>query len=230
MLLVLSGAALWHATEAHEDKNHSGSDDGKYRQWKCVCNPNMTNATNSSFWKDHEHWGNATNRTVGEDEDGHHGDLEDWDEEGHHGDHEKGCMCGSTPGQWEFIGRHGKDSDRWSEDDKKEHKGSHHENNDSKQWDKDDKRKHKGSHHENKDVDIDLVIMLVAGGTIAGGLMVAVICCVCQRKRVWVTAPPAVGTCVLGRPTTDDVKQTHVVVGGSVENGAGSSSPRDVQC
>jgi len=218
-----------HEREQHEDKNHSGSDDGKYGNWTCVCNSSMTNATNSTLWKDHEHW-----------------DNEHWDEEGHR-DHEHGgenedderwgkddgrwerkrCMCGSMPGHWKFIGRHGKESKPWGERDKEEHEGSHHWNKNSEQWDdskkkqrdKDDKKKYKGSHHENKDIDIGLVMGLFAGGTVAGGVMVAVICFACQRKRVWVAAPPVTGTSVFDRPAMDDVNQTHVVVGTTVEKG-----------
>jgi len=88
-----------------------------------------------------------------------------------------------------------------------------------KQRDKDDKKKYKGSHHENKDIDIGLVMGLFAGGTVAGGVMVAVICFACQRKRVWVAAPPVTGTSVFDRPAMDDVNQTHVVVGTTVEKG-----------
>jgi len=211
MLLVLSGIANWHAAQAREwpekdydgegsehwdkdgdehfetdqleKKNHSGSHKSKYGNWTCVCDFNETSdATNHSTWKN---W-TAVKR----------------------------CKCGSVPGHWEFIGEHGRDNEHWDEDDKKEHNNSHR-----KRWgegdekDEDDEKKYKSSHRGKKDskqwekddtakdVDIGVVLGFFACGILAGGIMVTVICLVCQRKR---KAPPAVGTCVLGRPTTDD--------------------------
>merc|ERR1711974_133128 len=215
-------------TDAEHEGNHPcDKDDERWGAEKF----NRTKATNCSTWK---------NWTAGKDE---RDDDEDSDEDEDE-DYErwgkddkrwkvKRCKCGSVPGHWEFIGEHGGDNEHWEEDDKEEHESSHRERwgkgdeddkeeyksshrgkKDSKQWDEDDGKKHKGSHDADKDVDIGFVLGLLAGGILAGGIMVAVICLACQRKRVWVTAPPAVGAGVLGRPTTDDI-----VVGATVEKG-----------
>merc|ERR1711953_1199052 len=127
-------------------------------------------------------------------------------------------MCGSVPNHWELIDGHGRNSERWGETDVEEHKGSHHDDKDTERWNEDYQKKYKGSHHDNKDAHIGFVVGLIVGG-ILGGIMVAVICLACRRKRVWVAAPPAVGNSVHGRPITDEVKQTHVVVGAIVERG-----------
>merc|ERR1719282_1818982 len=195
-----------------------GRDDERWEAEKF----NRTNATKRTTWKnrtvgegkgwDDERWKaemlNSTNATMrrswknwtGEDE--RDDDIE-WDEDEDEDDERWGkddrrrevkkCMCGSVPGRWELVGGHGKDNEHWDEDAKEEHDAD-------------------------KDFDIGFVSAICAGGTL-GGIIVAVIWVACLRKRVWVSAPPAVGTFVLGRPTTDDVKQTHVAVGCTVEKG-----------
>merc|ERR1712217_53825 len=109
----------------------------------------------------------------------------------------KHCMCGFVPSRWEFIGEHGRNSERWGEDDVKEHESSlrehwgekdkvkhessHHDDKDTKQCDEDYKKNYKGSHHDNKDVGISFLMGLTVGG-ILGGIMVAIICLAYQRK------------------------------------------------
>merc|ERR1719150_1381198 len=142
----MTNSSMW------KDKNMTNMTNSS--MWK---DKNMTNMTNSSMWKDRVPWGkrkeemlnmkNATN-----------------------------CICGSVPGHWEFIGRHGKWDKHWGEDDKEEREGSHHKNDDREQSDE-KKKKHKGSRYKNedskqwdedesKDVDIGLAMVLFAGGTL----------------------------------------------------------------
>jgi len=196
----------WHNNTdvEHEGNQRWGKDDERWEAGKF----NKTIATNRSTWK---------NWTAGKDE----WDEDEADERWGNDDKLKRCMCGSVPGHWEFIG--GRDSDnehwgddenehesshhkRWGEGGEKEYTSSHRDKKGSEQWDKDDE-KHPCSH-----CDIGFVLGFSAGGILVGGIMVAVICLACQRKRAWVKAPPA--TCVIGRPTTGDV-----VVGATVEKG-----------
>merc|ERR1712060_646216 len=137
-----------------------------------------------------------------------------------------------------LIGRHGKPDKHWGEGDEKEDSGGKRENKNREKWDGDDEKEYKGSHHKNKysegwddennekDVSIGLMMGLVACGALAGGAMAIVICCVCQRKRVWVAAPPAPGTFVLGRPTTDAVNAGATVEKGQVPTAQGTSNTK----
>merc|ERR1712217_263757 len=123
-----------------------------------------------------------------------HGDHEEWSEDKHDERWDKDgepwstkrCMCGSLPGRLEFVDGHGK---RYK------------------------KKEHKGKHHGKKDIDIGIMLGLLASGILAGGTVVAVMCFVCNRKRGGVAAPPPGGAYVIGQPTTDNALQTHVVAG-----------------
>merc|ERR1712151_692369 len=65
----------------------------------------------------------------------------------------KCCMCGSVPNHWELIDGHGRNSERWGEEDKIEHKSSHYDDKDTDRWNEDYKKKYKGSHHDDKDTE-----------------------------------------------------------------------------
>merc|ERR1712110_560434 len=142
--------------------------------------------------EDGEHWGQGKyGEYWGEEDHGHDNrEHEQWDEK-------ERCMCGSVAGHWKFISRHGEeDSERLSYYEEDEHGDSHGE-----------------------DDGIIMLAGLFAVGSLAGGVMVAVVCFVYQRKRVGAGTSQVVGNCVFGRPATDGVEQTNVVVGAIVEKG-----------
>merc|ERR1712187_813860 len=169
------------AEDHHEAGEHWGEDkDGEHWSEEDYHEHGEHWGEDDKHWgeEDHHdgaHWGEDKNGKYWGDEDHHENrEHEQWEEK-------KRCMCGPVAGHWKFIGRHGdEDSERLSYYEEDEH----------------------GDSHDEDDGTI-MAAALCAVGSFAGGVMVAVVCFVYQRKRVGAATSQVVGNCVVGRPATD---------------------------
>jgi len=124
---------------------------------------------------------------------------------------DKECMCGSVVGHWELF--------QFAGDHEDEHEDSEHWGKDEERWrtesEKDNKLGNDAQASNDEQVSSDdsdsvlVQVALFAAGSLAGVMLVAVICVVFLRQRAGAAKREAVDNCVVGRPDTE----SNIVVG-----------------